>query len=111
MIYTDPAAVGSGGILGVFLLLYLLSFSLLFVVLRLFQIIFIKKVDENTTESERTNGFWKVSRRPYYIASVVAFAPVGLLAMGSFVQLRVWDISLVCIFVITAVFYVIKRSE
>lgn len=105
---TDPAAVGVGGILLVFLLIYLLSLSLLFVVLHLgvrWVSSFVAQRRQQTTRSVAIG-----SREAYYVASIVAFVPVVLIAMQSFAQLRWLDITLVVAFVAIATFYIVKRA-
>jgi hypothetical protein len=47
----------------------------------------------------------------YYIASIVALAPVFLLALNSIGQLEVKDFILVIMLVGLACFYVIRRSR
>ena len=46
----------------------------------------------------------------YYVSSIVAFAPVCLLAMQSLSQIRILDIVLVASMTVLAVFYVTKRT-
>lgn len=49
-------------------------------------------------------------RRAYMYASVIALAPVILVAMQSVGALGIWDVSLVIIFEILACFYIWRRS-
>lgn len=49
-------------------------------------------------------------RKAYYIASVLAFGPVLLLAMQSVGQLQPRDVILAASFLVIAIFYVVKRS-
>lgn len=47
--------------------------------------------------------------KAYYVASVLAFAPVAVTAMQSLGQLQVRDVLLLAVFEVIAVFYLIKR--
>ena len=49
------------------------------------------------------------AQKAYYIASVLAFAPVTLLAMQAYSQLQFTDIALVVILLAIVTFYIIKR--
>lgn len=106
---TDPVTIGPVGILGVFVLTYLFTLSVLFVVLR-FGIQWVSRLaiakQDSVHHKERKVG----ARKAYYIASIIAFVPVLFLAMQSFAELRLADMALVCVFVSIAVFYVIKRT-
>ena len=105
---TSPATIGPVGMLVVFVLLYIFWVSVLFIVLYASRGLF-----------SRESLKWMIGRRgssmlkgqqSYYVASIVAFVPVLLLAMQSVNQLTVRDILLVILFVSLAIFYVIKRS-
>ena len=50
------------------------------------------------------------AKKAYYVASVVAFAPVVLLALHAFSQLRWTDVVLVASLVTVATFYILKRG-
>lgn len=106
---TDPVAIGPVGILGVFVLVYIFTLSLLFVLLR-FGIGWFRRLTRSTKDNFRPAVRRVGVRKSYYIASILAFVPVLFLAMQSFAQLRLSDIILVGIFVGIAVFYVIKRT-
>lgn len=106
---TNPLSIGPVGIMGVFVLVYLFSLSMTFVVLH-FGIYWLSRlmISKRDTLGQRE---WRVgARKAYYIASVVAFVPVLFLAMRSFAELKVSDILLVGFFVAIAVFYIVKRS-
>ena len=106
---TNPGTVGPLGILFVFILLYLFWASTFFIVLHLGFTLFKKsslfRVFMNKRENKPFN--WKMS---YYIASIIAFMPVLLLAMQSVNQLTIRDILLVVLFTGLAIFYVIRRT-
>jgi len=59
------------------------------------------------TKRENKPFNWKVS---YYIASIIAFMPVLLLAMQSVNQLTIRDVLLVVLFTGLAIFYVSRRT-
>lgn len=106
---TDPVTTGPGGILVVFVVIYLIAASLLFTLLhwgvRAASVWIIKRHKRVTARSYRVGV-----RKAYYIASVVAFGPVLLLALNSVRQLKITDIVLVSLFLGLAVFYITKRK-
>ena len=105
----NPADAGPGGILAVFILVYLLFASLLFTALHLG----LRSVDRFLVrhKGSRASLLSPMSvRRSYYMASVLAFGPVLLLALNSVRQLRPQDVILVILFLILAIFYIAKRD-
>ena len=106
---TNPLSIGPVGIMGVFVLVYLFSLSMTFVVLH-FGIYWLSRLMISKRDTLGQHE-WRVgARKAYYIACVVAFVPVLFLAMRSFAELKVSDILLVGFFVAIAVFYIVKRS-
>lgn len=106
---TNPGLIGPLGILLVFVLLYLFWASIFFAIIHV-GFVFFKKTNlfrVFITKSEGHSFNWKLS---YYIASIIAFAPVLLLAMQSVNQLSIRDILLVLLFTGLAIFYVTRRS-
>lgn len=106
---TNPGTVGPLGILFVFVLLYLFWASIFFIILHLGFSLFRKSNLFRVFMSRRENKpfNWKKS---YYIASIIAFMPVLLLAMQSINQLTIRDILLAVGFTGLAIFYVLRRS-
>jgi len=106
--FTDPASVGPGGVLGVFVLIYIGCLSIVFIVLR-FGLYWMKKI----LAIRKGSNFYGLpsmgTRKAYYIASVLAFAPVTLLAMHAYSQLQFSDIGLVVLLVAVVTFYIVKR--
>lgn len=107
--FVDPLAVGPGGVLAVFALIYLGCLSVLFIVLR-FGLYWIRKVVAMYKRREIGARPILEAKKAYYIASVVAFAPVTLLAMHAYSQLQVTDVLLVLILLSMAIFYIVKRG-
>ena len=105
---TNPATAGPLGILFVFVLLYLFWLSLFFAALHL-GFIAMQKTGLFKIIMKRREGRPFKHWLAYYIASILAFMPVLLLAMQSVNQLTLRDFILVLFFVILAIFYVIKR--
>lgn len=107
---TDPVTAGPGGILLTFVVIYLIVASLLFTILhwgvRVVSSQIIKRRKQVTARSYRVGV-----RKAYYIASVVAFAPVLLLALNSVRQLNASDVALVSLFLVLAIFYITKRQS
>lgn len=105
---SDPVSIGPGGILVVFILLYLFFVSCLFILLHFGTGVIGKILLRRKTVEQRQ---WRIGvRKSYYIASIVAFAPVCFLAMQSIGQLQIRDITLVTLLTSFAIFYVVKRS-
>lgn len=106
---TDPATVGPWGILGVFILIYLLCLGVLFMVFR-FGLYWGKKIlmSQSNPKAVVTNQFDE--KKAYYVASVLAFVPVTLLSMHAFSQIGWMDIMLVVVFVLIATFFITKRG-
>lgn len=105
----NPGTVGPLGILFVFILLYLFWASVFFIILHLLFALFRKTSFFRIFMSRRENKpfNWKQS---YYVASIIAFMPVLLLAMQSVNQLTIRDILLVVGFTGLAIFYIMRRS-
>lgn len=105
---TDPATVGPGGLLGVFILIYLSCLSVLFILLR-FGLYSIGKV-LSLRQGAPTHSLPLMEiRKAYYVASVLAFIPVTFIAMHAYSQLRLTDIVLVAILMTIITFYILKR--
>lgn len=105
---TNPLDAGPGGMLLVFFLVYILFASVFFIFLNggigLIGRLLNKYRKVNLKE-------WQIGvRKSYYIASVLAFGPVLLLAMQSVGQLQLRDVILALVFLAIAIFYVVKRS-
>lgn len=105
---TDPLSAGPAGMLLVFFLVYVLFASVFFI----FLTVGIKLISRLVNKYRKVNlKEWRVGvRKSYYIASVLAFGPVLLLAMQSVGQLQPRDVILATVFLVIAIFYVIKRS-
>lgn len=106
---TDPLSVGPGGILMVFLLVYIFWAGLFFTVLHLglgLASRMLIKYRRTVTVRSLQMGV----RKAYYIASALAFAPVLFLAMNSVGQLQLRDVGLVLVFMTLIIFYIVKRT-
>ncbi len=105
---TNPATISPAGILAVFVLLYFFWLSIFFIAIHICYvllgntIVFRLFAPRKKSRNLRQNTV-------YYVASVLAFVPVLILAIQSVNQLTVRDILLVFLFVLLAVFYVVKR--
>lgn len=101
---TSPSTIHPVGILLVFILFYLLALGVLtFFMFGLSKL--LHKLRRRTQLAGRGMSF----REAYYYASVVALAPVLLVAMRSIGRGDVLDVILVIIFEAVACFYVAKR--
>lgn len=99
--YTSPSSAGPISILAVFVLIYIVVFGALALLLRsvnaLLRIVRIGKSFE--------------MRKWYYVLSVVALAPVLLVALNTLGQLGILELVLVVMLVCLGCFYVIRRSS
>lgn len=93
----NPIQIGPNGILVFFVLAYLLIFLIVLSVMRLVQT-FSKKYGQST-------------QKLVYLAAVVSFAPVMLIALSSINQLQILDIALVIVLEVLAIFYVSRRMR
>lgn len=105
---TNPLSAGPAGMLLVFFLVYVLFASVFFIFLHVGLGVISKILNRYKEINFRE---WKIGvRKSYYIASVLAFGPVLLLAMRSVGQLQLRDVVLTVAFLSIAIFYVMKRS-
>jgi len=98
---TNPLDVGPAGILLVFGLAYVFISSALYLVLTLVIMLLAYFITINTASR----------RKLYYLSSIIALAPVFLLALNSIGQLELKDFILVLMLVGFACFYVVKRRQ
>lgn len=96
---TNPLDVGPAGILLVFGVVYIFMASTLYLLLTLAIVVMAYFVSIPVV----------VKKKLYYVTSVVAFAPVFLLALNSIGQLEIKDFVLVIALVGIACFYIIRR--
>lgn len=105
---SNPVDIGPGGILCVFILIYLFFASSFFGLLHFGVGILSQLVSSRKTIDHR---HWQVGvHRAYYVASALAFAPVILLAMNSVGQLQPRDVFLVATLELLTIFYIVKRG-
>lgn len=96
----SPLNAGPLGILLVFALIYIFTASALYLLLEiLLKIIHLLAPSKGSASNKKL----------YYIVSIVAFAPVFLLALHSIGQLEVRDFLLVIVLVAISSFYVMRR--
>lgn len=107
---TDPASIGPGGVLGVFILMYLGCLSVLFIVLR-FGLYWTRKLLRLREGTVVSTTPAMGARKAYYVASVLAFAPVTFLAMHAYSQLQLTDVLLVILLMAVLTFYILKRRS
>lgn len=106
----DPVKAGPGGILFTFILIYLIVASLLFTILH-WGVGAVSRLLARRRASVTARTYRIGIRKAYYIASAMAFGPVLLLALNSVRQLNPVDIMLVSVFLMLAVFYILKRES
>ncbi len=105
---TNPATVGPFGILLVFIVLYVFWLSVFFVFLHI-GFLLLRKTSLLDSLRRRRQGKVFRTHIAYYVASILAFAPVLILAMQSVNQLTLRDVGLVVLFIGLMIFYILKR--
>jgi hypothetical protein len=105
---TTPSTVGPIGLLAVFFLLYIIFVGILTWIIHWITsaIVYITR----PVVLKRPLQALTISQS-YYYASVIALAPIMLLAMKSVSQLGVYEFILIAIFVGIGVFYIRKRLQ
>lgn len=106
---TDPISAGPGGILVVFLLVYVFWAGMFFTILHL-GLGLVSRLIIRHRKTVTVRSIQLSIRKAYYIASALAFVPVLLLAMNSLGQLQIRDVALVSIFMFLVIFYIVKRT-
>jgi len=106
---TDPVSIGPGGILVVFLLVYIFWAGLFFTAIHL-GIGIASRLLVKHRKSVTVRSVQIGVRKAYYIASALAFVPVLFLAMNSLGQLQFRDVALVLVFMLLIIFYIVKRT-
>jgi ABC-type xylose transport system permease subunit len=97
--------IGPLGILAVFVFLYTLLVCAITPV-----ILFFWKVHQRFAR-QNTPLIKSSVQRAYYFASVIALAPIILLAIGSVGSVGIYDVILLVLFVIVACVYIAKRTR
>jgi hypothetical protein len=104
---TSPNGIGPGGVLITFVLIYALCLNIIFIFLHTGLSQLSKLAIYKTYVGQRQ---WNIGvKRAYYIASILAFAPVLLLGVQSIGQLDVKDVILVVVFMALATVYIVRR--
>ena len=101
--FTDPTK-SVASILLVFLCLYIFCTSVLYGLLRYVY-------HRLPAPGYRRDRSQLSVQRAYYIASALAFVPVGLIAMQSLNQVRLFDLGLILVLVSLLIFYIVKRTS
>lgn len=106
---SSPSTTGPGGILAVFFLLYLVLVGLITWIIygtnKLWSI-----VDARARSRRLVPANWPRSLlKSYYMASIVALAPIILIAIGSVGDVHWYELGLVAMLVTIGIFYVQKR--
>lgn len=104
---TTPTTVGPLGLLAVFFLLYVVLIGVFTAALWASSRI-IARISKIVTVRRPLGAI--TFRRSYYLSSVLALGPVMMLAMKSIGSLGMYEILLVSIFLLAAIFYVIRRE-
>lgn len=105
----SPSKAGPAGVLAVFFLLYIIFVGLFTALIRWSS--WIIRQTQRWVRFARAKSPQELSlQKAYYLASVVALAPVMLIGIGSVGAIHWYEIALVGIFVAVGYFYIEKRS-
>jgi hypothetical protein len=105
--FTTPDGIGSLGILGTFLLIYVLFFVVIISIYKIVRRIFrIWRSDKLPIELRAK----ALRRRMIFISAALAFVPLFLICLNSIGQLELRDWLLIVLIEIVAIFYIVKRA-
>lgn len=104
---TTPSTIGPLGVLVIFLCIYLMTLSLLTLVLWQGGRLFVRLSRPFTV---RRPFHILTLRQSYYFSSVLALAPVMLLGMQSVGKVGFYELLLVALFAMIGCVYIAKRS-
>lgn len=105
---TTPASAGALGILGVFLLSYIIVTSLMTFCVWFLEKLF-RKLLSGLSITHRASSF--TLKKAYYYASVIALAPVIILSLQSVGGAGIYEVLLVLFLVVLGCVYIAKRSR
>jgi hypothetical protein len=105
---TEPSTIGPIGLLGVFFLLYICFLGIVTLFLWASGKI-VAKLSKPFTTKKPINAL--SLQRSYYFSSVIALAPIMMLAMQSIGSLGVYEVVLIVIFLVVGILYVSKRTH
>jgi len=104
---TNPSTAGPLGVLAIFVLMYMLVLGALTFLLVLGSRLWARVA----TSMAVARPIQPLDvRRSYYFASILALAPIMILAMNSVGEVGIYDLLLVALFATIATIYVAKRS-
>ena len=95
LVFTSPTEIGPFGVLLFFTTVYIVTFSIITLLMQAFMHLAFKK------ETFRS--------KDYLYSAVLAFAPIMFLMARSFGAINLWTTGLICLFVFLAEFLVAKR--
>ena len=105
---TTPSDAGAIGILGVFLLTYIVILSVVTFIIYNGNAAFIKL----TSEMGRKKSPVKISiKKSYYYASIIALAPVILVSLQSVGGAGLYEVGLIGLFVVLGCIYIARRTS
>lgn len=103
---TTPSAIGAIGLLGVFILGYLFFLSLFTFLLWIGEHVFLW-ILKILKIRRQVSG--QSIKKLYYFSSILSLGPIILIGLHSVGGTNVYEVSLVCIFLVMGCFYVSRR--
>ena len=105
--FQKPSSIGPIGLLGVFFLLYVVALGIITWFLWIISQM-ISNIGKHITVKKPPQAL--TLAQSYYFSSVIALAPIMMLAMQSIGSLGVYETVLVLIFVLVGILYISRRS-
>lgn len=104
----SPAELEAMGMLAAFGLFYICFLGLFLLIIHILQIVFVNRKTKMAQVKEVRTSSLSMGKL-FGIASTLAFAPIILIALRSIGQLDLISASLVILFEVVAIFYILKR--
>ncbi|MDR1300188.1 MAG: hypothetical protein LBK50_00605 [Candidatus Nomurabacteria bacterium] len=99
--FTDPVSIGLFGVVGVFAIVYLLCFSVIYGT----AMIICGQLNKKRKDANRINA-----RKTMYVSLVLAVAPVVMMSFSSLGGLNIAAALLVVIIEVVAIFFINKKA-
>jgi len=103
----DPSDVSAFGLLGILVIIYLFFFMALVFMYRIIEL--LTRFFKDSNKSKDVIKQQKSRRKIPYIISTLALIPLFLISFNSLGQINILNLSLIVVFEVLAIFYIVKR--
>ena len=107
MFLVDPSDINAFGLLGILAITYIFFFVLFMFLYRVIEL--IRNFFKSQNKSKDPIKQQKNQRKIPYIIAVLAFIPLFLISFNSLGQVNILTLSLIVLFEVLAIFYIVKR--